>query len=103
MCSNKALLVTNGSDKRSKFENAVKVNHSPKASYGALEALPAAIAVPTVLAEAVSASSSEVKEIKLELVQRGDLLKVLPGSKIPTDGIIESGTTFVDESMITGS
>ncbi len=32
----------------------------------------------------------------------GDLLRVKPGDKIPVDGIIESGETSIDESMITG-
>lgn len=50
----------------------------------------------------ISETSEVISEIQLELVQKGDLLKVLPGSRIPTDGIIESGTTYVDESMITG-
>ena len=30
------------------------------------------------------------------------LLQVLPGSRIPADGIIHRGTAYVDESMITG-
>jgi Cu+-exporting ATPase len=43
-----------------------------------------------------------VKRIELHMVQRNDLLKVFPGSKIPTDGCIEIGSSFIDESMITG-
>lgn len=34
--------------------------------------------------------------------QHGDLFRVLPDSVVPTDGIIESGETEIDESMITG-
>ncbi|KAG0354030.1 hypothetical protein BC939DRAFT_524917 [Gamsiella multidivaricata] len=42
------------------------------------------------------------KQIPSELVQKGDLIKVLPGDKIPTDGVVVSGQSTVDESMVTG-
>ena len=40
--------------------------------------------------------------IDVRKFQHGDLFKVLPDSVVPTDGIIESGETEIDESMITG-
>ncbi len=46
--------------------------------------------------------NGQEKEIPLEEVQVGDLLKVRPGEKIPVDGRITEGTAVVDESMITG-
>ncbi|CAL5023736.1 unnamed protein product [Urochloa decumbens] len=42
------------------------------------------------------------KEIDASLVQPGDALKVLPGSKIPADGFVIWGTSHVNESMVTG-
>ena len=42
------------------------------------------------------------KEIPLEEVVVGDLLKVRPGEKIPVDGVMQDGKAVIDESMITG-
>ncbi len=42
------------------------------------------------------------KEIPLEEVQVGDILRVRPGERIPVDGIISAGNAVIDESMITG-
>lgn len=42
------------------------------------------------------------KRIPTELIQLGDLVKIVPGDKIPADGIVHSGTSSVDESMVTG-
>ena len=41
-------------------------------------------------------------EIPVEQVKPGEWLRVLPGEKIPVDGIIVAGETTVDESMLTG-
>ncbi|KAK3830285.1 MAG: hypothetical protein J3R72DRAFT_456113 [Linnemannia gamsii] len=42
------------------------------------------------------------KKIPSELVQKGDIIKIVPGDKIPTDGVVTSGQSTVDESMVTG-
>ncbi len=41
-------------------------------------------------------------DIPIELVVKGDLVIVRPGEKVPTDGSIVSGSSSVDESMLTG-
>lgn len=40
--------------------------------------------------------------LPIEQVVKGDLIQVMPGQKIPVDGKIVSGTSAVDESMVTG-
>ncbi|WP_292813202.1 cation-translocating P-type ATPase [Methanobrevibacter sp.] len=42
------------------------------------------------------------EKISVEQVQVGDILKVLPGKSIPTDGIIIEGETSIDQSTLTG-
>ena len=42
------------------------------------------------------------KTVALAEIEPGDLLRVRPGEKIPVDGTIQSGTSTVDESMLTG-
>ncbi len=42
------------------------------------------------------------EEIPIDSVQKGDVLRVRPGEKIPLDGIIIEGKSSIDESMISG-
>jgi Cu+-exporting ATPase len=42
------------------------------------------------------------REIPVESVQVGDLVLVRPGERVPVDGIVRSGYSSVDESMVTG-
>lgn len=46
----------------------------------------------------------EGKEIEISVneVKHGDLIIVKPGAKIPVDGIITDGSSYIDESMVTG-
>ncbi|MXR42019.1 heavy metal translocating P-type ATPase [Halobaculum sp. WSA2] len=42
------------------------------------------------------------EEVPLEDVEVGDRLKVRPGERVPTDGVVREGESAVDESMVTG-
>ena len=42
------------------------------------------------------------QEMAVDEIQKGDVLRVRPGEKVPIDGVIVDGQSNVDESMITG-
>lgn len=46
--------------------------------------------------------NGQTLEIKIEEVQLGDRILIKPGEKIPVDGIVEVGSSYIDESMISG-
>jgi Cu+-exporting ATPase len=52
-------------------------------------------------ARRIKADNSE-EDIQLSHVHVGDLLRVRPGEKVPTDGVVLEGSSAVDESMLTG-
>jgi P-type E1-E2 ATPase len=47
-------------------------------------------------------SESGETDVPLDTVHPQDILRVKPGEKIPVDGVVLDGLSFVDESMITG-
>ncbi|MHB8799274.1 MAG: copper-transporting P-type ATPase [Thermoanaerobaculia bacterium] len=52
-------------------------------------------------ARRIEGEGNEV-DVPVEHVAAGDRLRVRPGERVPVDGTIEDGTSWIDESMITG-
>jgi len=52
-------------------------------------------------AHLIAADGSE-RDVVLNEVQRGDRLRVRPGERVPTDGVVQDGQSAIDESMLTG-
>src|ERR1051325_4603759 len=46
--------------------------------------------------------SGATSDIPLKELQNNDLIIVKPGEKIPADGFIREGSSYVNESMVTG-
>uniref|UniRef100_A0AAQ4QI03 Copper-transporting ATPase 2 n=1 Tax=Gasterosteus aculeatus aculeatus TaxID=481459 RepID=A0AAQ4QI03_GASAC len=65
-----------------------------------LMSLQATDATVVTLGRDHSAISEE--QVVVELVQRGDIVKVAPGGKFPVDGRVIEGNSMADESLITG-
>jgi len=65
---------------------------------GAIRAL---LGLAPKTAKLVGADGGE-RDIPLDQVKRGDLLRVRPGEKVPVDGVVTEGQSAVDESMVTG-
>lgn len=51
---------------------------------------------------ATNGNSSEERLIPTELIEVGDIVILKPGDKIPADGTVTRGESYVDESMVTG-
>jgi Cu+-exporting ATPase len=52
-------------------------------------------------AHLIAADGSD-RDVALNEVQRGDRLRVRPGERVPTDGVVLEGQSAIDESMLTG-
>lgn len=51
---------------------------------------------------AVRVKDGKEETIPVDKIEKGDVLRVKPGEKIPVDGTIKTGKSSIDESMITG-
>jgi Cu2+-exporting ATPase len=52
--------------------------------------------------EAHLINNGEVKEISIQELIAGDKVLIKPGEKIPADGVIEKGSSYINEAMLTG-
>jgi len=65
---------------------------------GAIKAL---LSLASKTARRVRADGQD-EEVALDRVHAGDRLRVRPGERIPVDGVVLEGSSFVDESTVTG-
>jgi Cu+-exporting ATPase len=65
---------------------------------GAIKAL---LGLAPKTARRIAADGSE-QDVDLNAIQVGDKLRVRPGEKVPTDGVVVEGNSSVDESMVSG-
>jgi Cu+-exporting ATPase len=72
-----------------------------KARWRTGEAIRSLLALSPGYARRIDPDGTE-RDVPLDAVQPGDRLRVRPGEKVPTDGVIIEGTGVIDESMITG-
>lgn len=52
--------------------------------------------------KALKVTPEGIKEVSIQLLLPGDLVRVRPSETVPVDGIIEEGSAYIDESMLTG-
>ncbi len=71
-----------------------------KSVLGASKALQ--LLVSMMPAEAHRVKGDNIEDIPLEEILKGDVILVKPGEKVPADGIIVDGSSYLNESMLTG-
>ncbi len=52
--------------------------------------------------KAVVIRDGKETEVNIEEIKVGDIVKIIPGEKIPADGVVVEGQGYVDESLLTG-
>src|SRR6187399_1605831 len=71
-----------------------------KSVLGASKALQ--LLVSMMPAEAHKIHGDHVMDVKLEELEQNDLILIKPGEKLPADGIVTDGESYLNESMLTG-
>lgn len=72
-----------------------------KSVLGASKALELLVSMMPSEAHRVKDDDS-VEDVKLEDLQKDDIILIKPGEKVPADGIIVEGESYLNESMLTG-
>lgn len=72
-----------------------------KARANASNAMRALLDLAPKMARIIREGGKE-EDVHLSQVQKGDLLRVRPGEKVPVDGVVVEGHSSVDQSMLTG-
>ncbi len=72
-----------------------------KARASASNAMRALLDLAPKMARIIREGGKE-EDVALSEVQKGDLLRVRPGEKVPVDGVVVEGHSSVDQSMLTG-
>ncbi len=71
-----------------------------KSVLGASKALQ--LLVSMMPAEAHKVDGDKIEDISLDKLLKDDVILIKPGEKVPADGIITEGTSYLNESMLTG-
>ncbi len=71
-----------------------------KSVLGASKALE--LLVSMMPAEAHKMDGEKVTDVKLEALAKDDVILIKPGEKVPADGIIVEGESYLNEAMLTG-
>ncbi len=72
-----------------------------KSVLGASKALQLLVSMMPAEAHRIS-PDGQVENISLNAMLKGDLILIMPGEKVPADGIIIEGSSYLNESMLTG-
>ncbi|SDW51458.1 Cu2+-exporting ATPase [Hydrobacter penzbergensis] len=72
-----------------------------KSVLGASKALQLLVSMMPAEAHRVKPDGT-IEDIKLEMLSPGDVILIKPGEKVPADGIIAEGSSYLNEAMLTG-
>lgn len=72
-----------------------------KSVLGASKALQLLVSMMPAVAHRVK-QDGQIEDVKLELLHINDIIMIKPGEKVPADGIIIEGSSYLNESMLTG-